>query len=272
MTGSTAVHRALECVDEEQEAIRDRGAAFETFAQRVRAVPAKHPGSTRLQRTVTEMSTTATQATPPQGSQGSIPSTSAGRCVTISRTFAETVRPHSVADCDADESLVETIAAELTEDVAVALVAESGWTPTLKSAVLEAVSTRRREVESLQGLLQRERSALETAIEEIDEIVDWLRATADESLLQCDFDALQAKHERLEAYRDRLEARIERRQAQFTESTNRYGPGGTRYRSVVTSVYSDLSVRYPLLSTGIRLYGICGGCQRAVRSQLTRRI
>ncbi|WP_226039932.1 hypothetical protein [Natrinema sp. DC36] len=269
MTGSTAVHRALECVDEEREAIRDRGTAFETFAQRVRAVPAKDPESTRPRRTVTAMATTATQATPPQGPT---PSTSADRCVTVSQAFAETVRPHSVADCDADESVVETIAAELTEDIAVALVAESGWTPTLKSAVLEAVSTRRREVESLQGLLQRERSTLETAIDEIDEIVDWLRATADESLLQCDFDALQAKHERLEAYRDRLEARIDRRQAQFTESTNRYGPGGTRYRSVVTSIYSDLSVRYPLLSTVTRLYGICEGCQRAVRSQLTRRV
>lgn len=137
---------------------------------------------------------------------------------------------------------------------------------------LEAVSTRRREVESLQEVLRRERPTFATAIEETDEIVDWLQATADESLLQCDFDALQAKHERLEAYRDRLETCIERRQAQFTESTNRYGPGGARYRSVVESVYSNRPVRYPLLSTASRLYGVCGGCQRAVRSQLTRRV
>ncbi|PGF15900.1 hypothetical protein CP556_07075 [Natrinema sp. CBA1119] len=269
MTGSTAVHRALECVGEERDAVRDRGTAFETFAQRVRAVPAEQPGSVQPQQTAPALSTTVTQAPPPQGST---PSTPIGRCVTVREAFAETVRPHSVADCDAEETLVETIAAELTEDIAVALVTENGWTPALKCAVLEAVSTRRREVESLQELLQRERSALETAIEEIDEIVDWLQATAGESLLQCNFDALQAKHERLEEYRDRLEARIDRRQAQFSESTNRYGPGGTRYRTVVRSVYSALSVRYPLLSTGTRLYGICEGCQRAVRSQLTRRV
>jgi len=269
VTGSTAVHRALECVDEERDAVRDRGTAFETFAQRVRAVPAEQPGSVQPQQTATALSTTVTQAPPPQGST---PSTPISRCVTVREAFAETVRPHSVADLEADESLVETVAAELTEDIAVALVAESDWTPALKSAVREAISTRQREIESLQELLQRECSALEAAIEEIDEIVDWLRETADESLLQCDFDALQAKHERLEEYRDRLEARIDRRQAQFSESTNRYGPGGTRYRSVVTSVYSDLSVRYPLLSTVTRLYGICDGCQRSVRSQLTRRV
>lgn len=267
MTGSTAVHRALEYVDEERDAVADHGAALEAFARRVRAVPAVRPDSTHTQQaaTVTTM-TTVNQR------QGAIPTTPSDRCVTVREAFAETVRPHSIADCEADESLVETIAAELSEDIAVALSTDVGWTPALKSAVLEAASTRRREVESLLETLQRERSTLATAIEEIDEITEWLQATADDSLLQCDFDALQAKHERLSTYRDRLETSIERRQSQFSESTNRYGPGGTEYRSVVASIYSNRSVQYPLLSTVSRLYGVCGGCQRAVRSHLTRRV
>ncbi|SEQ81193.1 DUF7260 family protein [Natrinema salaciae] len=269
MNGSTAVHGALECIDEERTAVTDRGAAFETFARRVRAVPAERPVST--------VSGHATAATPvamatERSTRETTAATAADRCVTVREAFAETVRPHSIADHETDESLVETLAAELTEDVAVALATETGWTPALKRAVLESVATRRREVESLQELLRSERHTVEDAIDSIEEITAWLRSTADESLLQCDFDALRRKHERLEGYRSRLETLAAERQAQLTESTNRYGRGGTQRRTVVTSIYADLSVRHPVLSSATRLNEICGGCQRTVRAHLTRRV
>ncbi|MFA9416076.1 hypothetical protein [Natrinema sp. HArc-T2] len=267
MTDTTAVHRALEHVVEEQARIVDRDAALETFARRVRAVPAAQP--TSIQSRQAAMPTaTATQAI--QG-RGPAPSTSADRCRTVRTAFDETVGSHSTGDC-ADESQVETMAAMLTEDIAVALATDAGWTPPLKAAVLEAVSTRRRELTVQAELFQQEQSTLEAAITEIDEIVDWLQATADESFLQHGFDSLQAKHEQLETYRDRLETRLSRRQAQLTGSTDRDGPSGRRYRSVVESIYVGGSAQYPLLSTMTRLYDVCTGCQRAVRAQLTRRV
>jgi len=61
-------------------------------------------------------------------------------------------------------------------------VAESDWTPALKS-----YRPRRfrpdNEIESLQDSSSAS-APPEAAIEEIDEIVDWLRETADESLLR----------------------------------------------------------------------------------------
>lgn len=269
MSGPTAVHGALECLDVERDAVTARGEAFETFARRVRDVPADvgPPAGTRQTTAATPAAMAATRPT-----RQSTAATPEDRCVTVREAFAETVRPHSVADRETDESLVETLAAELTEDVAVALATETGWTPALKRAVLEAVDTRRREVSLLQDLLRSERETVTDAIETIEEITAWLRSTADESLLQSDFDALRRKHERLDRHRDRLETLVADRQAQFAESTNRYGCGGTRRRRLVTSFYSDLPVRHPVLSSAIRLYGICGGCQRTVRTHLTRRV
>ncbi|WP_226482273.1 DUF7260 family protein [Natrinema amylolyticum] len=268
MTG-TAVHRALECIDEEREAVTKRGEAFETFAQRVRDVPVERPAAGRTRQataaTPTAMATTVQ-------SQRSAPSTTADRCVTVREAFAEIVRPHSIADREGDEPLTETMAAELSEDIAVALASETGWTPALKRAVLEEIETRQREVEVVKETLRNERETVEDAIDELDEILAWLQRTADESLLQCDFETLREKHDRLATYRDRLETLTADRQAQFTRSTNRYGPGGTRYRTLVESVYSDCSVRYPLLSSATRLYGICGDCQRTVRAHLSRRV
>ncbi|PCR92038.1 DUF7260 family protein [Natrinema ejinorense] len=267
MTGSTAVNRALDCLQTEQEAVADRGDAFETFKRRVQEVPAESPiGGQRQQPTG---STPTAMATPVQ-TQQSTPSEE--RCLTVRAAFAETVRPHSIADRAGDESLVETIAAELTEDIAVALATETGWTPALKTAVLEEITTRQREVELLGETLRSERATLEGAIEDIDDILGWLQSTAAESLLQCDFETLRAKHEQLEAYRERLDALTAERQAQFTESTNRYGRGGTRHRTLIPAIYSDLDVQYPVLSSAARLYGICGDCQRTVRAHLTRRV
>ncbi|WP_254762363.1 DUF7260 family protein [Natrinema marinum] len=266
MSDATAVHRARRCVAAEREAVADRKAALEAFEERVRDVPATTPAlaAGQQQGAATTMATVA-------GPSGSAP-TPGERCVTVREAFAETIRPHSTADIAAEESLAETIAAELTEDIAVALAAETGWTPALKRAVLEEIADRKREATAFRETLDDERRSLEAASDEIDEIVAWLQATADESLLQCDFDALRAKHDRLERYRDRLETLTSERQARLTDSTNRYGTGGTSRRSVVVSFYSELPVRYPLLSTATRLYGICEDCQRTIRAHLARRV
>ncbi|WP_408959944.1 hypothetical protein [Natrinema sp. 74] len=272
MSDTTAVHRALTRVEMEREAATDRAAAFEAFERRVRDVPAEPPTAegARYRRGTT--GTPAAAMATAVGVAGSTPSTSDDRCVTVREAFAETVRQHSTADVATDDSPVEAIATELTEDIAVALAAETGWSPALKRAVLEATADRKREATAVCDALDEERQALETAIDDIDEIVAWLRTTADESLLQCGFDVLRAKHDRLERYRNRLETLTSERQDCLTESTNRNETGGTHHRSLVISLYADLSVRYPLLSTATRLYGICGDCQRTVRAHLARRV
>jgi hypothetical protein len=263
VTGSTAVHGALERVESEAEAVAARDRALETFARRVRDLPARGPAR----------ATAATPAAVPtvEEAQATAPADGTG-CVAVREAFAETVAPHSTADLADDEPLVETIAAELNEDVAVALAAETGWTPALKSAVLEAVAARRHEADAVRDALETERETVAAAIDEVDGMLAWLQSTAEESLLQCDFETLRAKHDRLASFRERLETLTEDRQAQLSDSTNRYGPGGARYRTLVESVYSAGPIRYPLLSTATRLYGVCDGCQRTVRAHLIRRV
>ena len=271
MTGSTAVHRALECLENERDAVRDRASAFETFARRVRDVPTPSgpagtsgAGPATPKAMATAVSSVAATPAPPED-----------RCETVREAFADAVEPHTIADAEA--SLLETMATELSEEVAVSLspASDADWTPTLKRAVLEETETQRRKAALLEETLQRERRTLEAAIDEINEIVGWLEATADESLLQCGFDDLYEKHDRLETYRERLESLTERRQSQFDEFDEVRTPGGSDgdgYRELVAAIYADLPVRYPVLSTATRLYGICGGCQRTVREHLVRRV
>jgi len=265
MTGVTAVHRALECLAEERETISVRNAALETFAQRVRTIPAARPTAHQAQQAATPTATQAIQV------RGTSPAASNDRCAAVRTAFDDTIGHHSANGCE-DDSRFEAMAATLTEDVAAALAADTGWTPPLKAAVLEAVSTSRQELAVRREIIQQERTTFEAAITEIDEIIGWLQATADESFLQCGFEALQAKHERLETYRERLETRLSRRQAQLTGSAARGESSGPRYRSVVESLYASGPARYPLLSTTTRLYSICSGCQRTVRAHLARRV
>ncbi|RZV12078.1 hypothetical protein BDK88_0968 [Natrinema hispanicum] len=265
MTGATTAHRALECLAEEWETLADRDAALEAFADRVRAVPAAQPTAFQAQQAAAPMATQAIQG------RGAAPSASDDHCASVRTAFDETIGRSSDNGCE-DESRFEAMATTLTEDVAAALATDTGWTPPLKAAVLEAVSTSRRELAIRREIVRKERSTLETAITEINTIVGWLQATADESFLQCGFDDLRAKHERLETYQDRLETRLKRRQAQFAGSTARDEPSGPRYRSVIESIYASGPARYPLLSTATQLYGICGDCQRTVRAHLTRRV
>ncbi|SDD09008.1 hypothetical protein [Natrinema hispanicum] len=264
MTGATTAHRALECLAEEWETLADRDAALEAFADRVRAVPAAQPTALQAQQAAAPMATQAIQG------RGATPSASDDHCASVRTAFDETVRQHS-SGCE-DESRFEAMATTLTEDVAGALATDTGWTPPLKAAVLEPVSTSRRELAARREIVREERSTLETAIAEIDEIVGWLQMTVDESFLQCGFDDLRAKHERLETYQDRLKTCLSRRQAQLTGSTPRDEPSGPQYRSVIESIYASGPARYPLLSTATQLYGICGDCQRTVRAHLTRRV
>ncbi|ADB62544.1 hypothetical protein Htur_3682 [Haloterrigena turkmenica DSM 5511] len=264
MTDSTVVHRAVACLEDERADVADRASALETFARQVRDVPT---ASGPAQAAVAVPATPKAMATA-VGSAAATPKPPDDRCATVREAFVDTVEPHTIAADD--DSLGKTMAAELSEEIAVSLAAEADWTPALKRAVLEEIETQRRKTVLLEETLQRERRTLEEAIDEIDEIVAWLRTTADESLLQCGFDDLHEKHGCLEAHRDRLETLIDDRQRQFSGETN---PRGTAdYRGLVAAIYADLSVQYPLLSTATRLYGICGDCQRTVRAHLARRV
>jgi hypothetical protein len=195
------------------------------------------------------------------------------RCRTARRIFAETIRPHCVADADDPEPLLETIRSELSDGVAVALASTTGtaFTPALERAILSAAATRRAETDVLRQALGREGDHLETAGAAVDEITGWI-ADADETPpTDLGFEALRQRHETLARHRERCDRLAERRQAFLRETTNEGVDAGIRHRRLVVSLYEDFPVDHPLLATVARLDAACVECQRTVRQHLTRR-
>lgn len=261
-TATTDVHRALGCVTEQRATVADRIDAFESFAARVRELPAGPSATTAgpvAQATPTVMTSQAAGTGP----------TTPDPCAVVRRTFLETIVPHTTIEIDGEESVVLALAAEFSRDIAVALTTNSTWTAELRTAVIEAAMTRRLEAERLQEALEAEAERLETLVDDLEPIVAWLRSTASESLHQCGFDELQAKHDRLEEFCEQLGTVLEERQGRLQDPVR--DAGDVPYRTLVESVYASFESRYPVLATLTRLYRICRECQRTVRDHLVRR-
>ncbi|MFB6123461.1 MAG: hypothetical protein ABEJ78_08385 [Haloferacaceae archaeon] len=260
MTVETHVRRARSQVRAERDAVDAKLRAFETFLDRVADVPAEP--------TTSPSRMTATSGPLSRGE----PSTD-DRCRVVRRAFAETIRPHSVADVGDDESLLATVRHEFSDSVAVALAptTETPFSPDLKRAVLSRAKARRTETEVLGRALDREEAVLDDAGAAVDEITAWV-ADADETpLTDLGFAALRRRHETLAGHRDRCSELARTRQGFLRDTTNRGVDVGVRHRSLVSYLYGGFPVDYPLLSTVVRLDDVCATCQRAVRSHLVRR-
>ena len=194
-------------------------------------------------------------------------------CRTVRTVFAETIRPHSVADVDDPEPLLETVRTELSDEIAVALAptTDTVFTAELEQAVLSAATRLRAETAVLRRAIVREDAHLDAAAATVDDVTGWI-ATADETpLTDLGFDPLWQHHEALARHRDRCDTLAERRQAFLRGTTNEGVEVGIRHRRLVPYLYRELSVDHPLLVTIARLDDACAECQRAVRDHLTRR-
>jgi hypothetical protein len=257
----THVHDARARVRSEQDAVEARLDAVDRFLDRVEAIA---PG-------------------PTPSSPGSVVTTVGTRsrhgrsrsdtCETVRQAFAETIRPHSLEDAEQTESLQETIQAELSGPIAVALApaTETTVSPELKRAVLSEARARRAETEALGRALEREATQVDDAAAVVDEITEWI-ATADETpLTDLGFAELRARHERLERYRGRCEAVTQRRQSFLDGATSNGPDAGISHRSLGPYIYQDFPTDHPVLATVARLDDTCKECQRAVRDHLVRR-
>ena len=257
MAVTTHVSQARTRVRAERTAVERRRDAFETFADRVRSLSPK-PASGSVG--VTAMAGTHAQST-------------TDTCRTVRTAFAETVRPHSIADADADESLLATIRAELTDSIAVALAptTDSAFTPTLKRAILSEVATRTAEADLLDHALDREETHLDAAAEDVDHITGWIAKVDETPLSNLGFEALADRHATLAAHRDRCSELSRKRQAFLRRTTRRGAESGIDHSKVVSYLYRDFPVDHPVLATVARLDDACASCQRTVRDHLVRR-
>lgn len=262
MPSHTRIHDALTHVQTEQDAVDAKRDAIDRFIERVEACsPAPSPaGATGA---------TATVGLTPQQSQGS-----ADKCQSVRQAFAETIQPHSLDDVEDSESLHETIQAELSESIAIALAptTEATFSPELKQAVLSKSHVRRAATDTLRRALDREASELVDARDTVDEITEWI-ATADETpLTELGFEKLRARHERLSAYRSCWKELASHRQ-DFLDGATSHGESiGVSHSDLVDYAYQDFPANQPVLATIARLDETCGECQRIVRQHLVRRV
>lgn len=262
MVVDTYIEQARTRARSEQEAIAEMRDAYEAFIRRVqKQQPEQTPSSAA--------GLTTTGGVTHLSADGS----STDGCRPVRRAFAETIRPHSVADIDQTECLLETIREEFTDAIAVALAptTEASFTPDLKRVVLTEAQARRAEATALRKALEREEAHLDEADGAVDDIIAWIVDASETPLTDFGFDALQQRHETLASHCDRCEVMARDRQEFLQKTTNNGVGAGVGHESLIPYLYQDFSVDHPVLATVARLTETCQGCQRTVRDHLVRR-
>jgi hypothetical protein len=260
MSAQTHIDRARTRVRAERETVDAKLDAIDAFIDQIGDLSTAPPPST-------------TETITAGGGPVRAESNPEDRCRTVRTVFAETIRPHSVADVDEPESLLETIRGELSEGIAVALAptTDTRFTAELERAILSEAATLRAETDVLRRALVREDDHLETAGEAVDEITGWITDADETPLTDLGFGALQQRHETLARHRNRCDELAEQRQGFLRETTNEGIDVGIRHRTLVPYLYQEFPVDHPLLVTIARLDDACAECQRAVRQHLIRR-
>lgn len=257
MTFDALLQHATERVTAEQDAIDAKLRAYETFISQLQDLNTT-PG-TSPSRTVT---TGGIQYQDTPQERG---------CREVRQLFAETIRPHSIADLDTEESLVETIKYEFTDEIGAALAPTTStpFSPELKRTILSKARSRHAENTAFQHALSREATQLDTARDTVSTITDTLANQQQSALTDLDFDTLQSRHETLAEHRDQLESLAENRQAFLQERTTRGTDFAVSHRTMVAYLYPDLSVGHPILDTVLRLEDSCRDAQQTIRHHLT---
>ena len=260
------IYDALDRVADEETHVATKSKAVDEFCVRVRELS---PQSAQTAGTA-HTSTVATGTTVHRVQTG----TETDLCRRICGVFAETIRPHSVADVDSDESLLTTLPAELGEEIAVALSPSSGTTdsPALQAAVLTSATARLDELETMEKALRAERKSLRSALDDIEKIVRFENPRQETALLYSSFEELRSAHDRLTVARERCDRISRDRQGTIHGTAACRSNARVSHSSLVEYLYSDAAADYPVLSTIARLDQQYAERQRAVRDHLTRRV
>lgn len=265
MTVNTHIQQALDRAREEQDAIEGKQIAYRRFVSSVEKTSTETLTTQRggLQTTTSPVATAS--LTPSAGSKSR---------KQVRELFADTVRPHSTADIEDAETLLETIAAELSDQIAVALApqnATEGFAVGLKNSILSEAAQRRRELRAMERALDREETALNEAKDTIDEVLQWIVEANETQLTELGFEALRARHDRLDEFYDQCETIARERQSLLHATTSADAQVGIVHQELVKCLYVAFPVTYPVLSTIVRIEQVCDECQRVVRDHLVRR-
>lgn len=254
MTVETRIPAAIERARDEHATVDAKLTAYDTFVDRVRNVTTDAVSGGVSAPIGTTVAT----------------GTNRGGCAAVRDAFDATVR--DVAGVADGESVFETMAGELGEELAVALAptTKSALTPAFKEQVVSAATDRRFQLRTMASALDREVSSLENAGEVVETIQEWLKRADGTPLTALDFDDLRERHDRLDDCLGRCERQARKRQTLLDGSTGEHGRVGLEHRCLVDYLYEDLPVDYPVLDGVTAVVATCKRCQRNVRAHLTR--
>jgi hypothetical protein len=268
----TAVDAARERVAAEQDRTTAKREAVDEFRERVREIDPEPlggggngaPGGGR----------TNTVATGASGGTRSRAGSANSGCRAVRRAFADCLGDVAGDADDSPDTVHEAIAAEFSEEVAVALATADGGgrlTPTLRSGVLDETRRRRAELSVMTSALEREAGSLAAAAELVGETTEWLDEHNPTPLSALSFDDLAARHRRLADHRDRLDRAAAARQSFLREATGEAARVGIRHADLVAYLHETADTGHPVLATLARLGELCETAQQTVRAHLVCR-
>lgn len=260
----THIDSAVTRVERERTHIEEERRAYERFRSGVASL-SPQPTTTAT----SGLSADGGYLSDPGWAQHDTATTDADR---IRELFTETVRPYSVDDLDVEESLLETIRAELGDSIAFVLApgTDADVTAQVQNAICSKTQQRQHELDAMSSGLNQEAESLQAAAHDCQSITEWVEDHRRSSLPKLGFSELQRSHEQLSDHRDRCDDRLYSRQETLQTTTNREGQAEFTHHSLVTYLYREFPVSYPVLPTMTRLDALLGDCQRTVRDHLTR--
>ena len=266
MTVDSHLERARSRVRDERSAVERKQAAYRQFVGDVKAVPNDAPAGRGAGPSAVGPAAV--------GSVATASSTGSRGCATVRERFADTVATHRTIDATGSDAVLETIADELSEGIAVALApanSTASLTEGLKNQVVSAATTRQHELRVMGRALKTETESLSEAHDALGGVIEWLVEANETPLTECDFDALAARHDRLADHRESCRTVAHERQAVLRTTTSIDATVGLAHRELIGGLYEAFSVDHPVLSTAVRLDELCRECQGLVRDHLVRR-
>ena len=264
----THIPMAREIVQREREYTATERDAFRQFGQRVAALDSPTP-STDGNQQAQDQEVPLTM-TPSMHSAASPPSATDGLNA-IQQAYRETVMGMDHYEEEYDESLGVNLAAEFSEELAVAITSTPQLTPHLQQTVVQAATAASTRREEFIARLDDERATLDETHQTLATIGEqYERVTAQPRYQQSAAD-LQETHQQLTDCCSACEQLLDERQTQRAEG-HTAEPRIDELVDLHHYLYQSLDVTYPVLADGTTLLDRCQTACRRVEDDLGYRL
>lgn len=223
------LHDAVDALDAERDRTQSERDAFSAFVDTLSGIDSENPRLT-------------------DGGPMTVTGSPAGRLPDVVDAYRRTVMDVSHYDDEYDDSLVEHMAAEFGDDVALAVQNGAILSPQLKRTLQASALQAKQRRERLLAALDAEQESLSSCkrtLAEVDETLSDVNPDPDRPRAD-----LIADWQSVQATRDRTVSLLESRQADIHEQRHVVGQAGGP-TTLYEYVYGDLSSSYPVLSVGM---------------------